>query len=94
MPAVVSPRVGTRTLIFELIGQDRPGIIRQVTGILTGLGASVESLSSGEETGAHAGERLFRAHVNVTLPDSVSPESAQEALEEISTEIMVDFTFA
>ncbi|WP_284123699.1 glycine cleavage system protein R [Parerythrobacter aestuarii] len=94
LPAGESPAASGRALMFELIGQDRPGIIREVTRILTGLGANIESLSSGEETGAHAGERLFRAHVSVSLPDAVRPEGAQEALEAISSEIMVDFTFA
>jgi glycine cleavage system regulatory protein len=92
-PAGSAPEGERPHLLFELIGQDRPGIIRQVTTILADLGANIERLSSGEETGAWGGEHLFRAQVLVTLPDSVSPEDAQQALEEISSEIMVDFTF-
>lgn len=88
------PAVAPATLLFELVGQDRPGIIREVSAILARLGANIESLSSGEERGAWGGERLFRAEVRVTLPASVSPEAAQAALESISSEIMVDFTFA
>lgn len=82
-----------RHFLFELIGNDRPGIIKQVTGKLAELGANIESLSSGEETAAWGGERLFRAQVRAALPEGVSPEQAQEALEEISGEIMVDFSF-
>lgn len=93
-PAGVEPAPPQATLLFELIGQDRPGIIRQVTAVLAGLGANIESLSSGEETGAWGGEQLFRAQLRVTLPKGVSPEAVQAALEEISGEIMVDFTFA
>lgn len=93
-PAGVEPAPPQATLLFELIGQDRPGIIRQVTAVLAGLGANIESLSSGEETGAWGGEQLFRAQLRVTLPKGVSPEEVQAALEEISGEIMVDFTFA
>lgn len=93
-PAGTAPAGTANTLLFELIGQDRPGIIREVTAILAGLGANIESLSSGEETGAWGGEHLFRAQVQVTLPEGVSPEDAQEALEAISGEIMVDFTFS
>lgn len=92
-PAGDDPGTGSGALVFELVGQDRPGIIREVTAILSGLGANIESLTSGEEVGAHGGERLFRAKVSVTLPADVSPEEAQEALEAISSEIMVDFSF-
>ncbi|MEP5936965.1 MAG: ACT domain-containing protein [Erythrobacter sp.] len=81
-------------LLFELVGQDRPGIIREVTAILAKLGANIESLSSGEQTGAWAGEHLFHAEVTATLPEGTSPDVAQAALEEISSEIMVDFSFA
>ena len=79
--------------LFELVGADRPGIISQVTGALAELGANIESLSSHEEAAAWGGERLFRAEVLAMLPEDVSPEQAQEALEAISEEIMVDFTF-
>ncbi len=88
------PVIEQTALLFELVGQDRPGIIREVSAVLARLGANIESLSSGEERGAWGGERLFRAAVRVTLPKTVSPEDAQAALETISSEIMVDFTFA
>lgn len=93
-PAGAEPAAPAAALLFELIGQDRPGIIREVSAILARLGVNIESLSSGEETGAWGGERLFRAQVKVTLPDGVTPETVQAALEEISGEIMVDFSFA
>lgn len=93
-PAGVEPAATQSSLVFELVGQDRPGIIREVTSILADLGANIESLASGEVSGAWSGERLFRAQVDVTLPDSVAPEDVQAALEAISSEIMVDFTFA
>ncbi len=92
-PAGDEPEAAPASLLFELVGQDRPGIIKQVTSILAQLGANIESLSSGEESGAWSGEHLFRAQVCVTLPGSVAPEDVQQALEEISSEIMVDFTF-
>lgn len=93
-PAGEAPEGHRAVLLFELVGQDRPGIVRQVSGILARLGANIESLSSSEETAAWGGEQLFRAKLRVSLPDDVSPEQVQRELEEISGEIMVDFTFA
>ena len=82
-----------RPFLFELVGNDRPGIISQVTGALARLDANIESLSSHEEAAAWGGEKLFRAEVLAVLPDGITPEAAQQALEDISSEIMVDFTF-
>lgn len=92
-PAGAEPASCGSRLLFELIGQDRPGIIQQVSKILAGLGANIESLSSGEVSGAWSGEHLFKAQVQVTLPSEISAEDAQRALEDISSEIMVDLTF-
>ena len=81
-------------LTLELVGQDRPGIVREVTAVLAGLGANIEDFSSGTQPSAHSGGQLFKAEARVTLPEGVSAEQVQQALEAISGEIMVDFSFA
>jgi glycine cleavage system regulatory protein len=82
-----------RALTVELVGQDRPGIVREVTSVLAGLGANIEDFSSGTEPSAHSGGRLFKAEARLTLPENLTAERVQEALEAISGEIMVDFSF-
>ena len=82
-----------RSLAIELVGQDRPGIVREVTGVLAELGANIEDFSSGTESEAWSGGLLFRAKAHITLPEGVSMDQAQQALEAISGEIMVDFSF-
>jgi glycine cleavage system regulatory protein len=79
---------------IELVGQDRPGIVREVTTVLARLGANIEDLATGTQNSAMYGESLFRARARVTLPEGVSPDQVQAALEAISGEIMVDFTFS
>lgn len=88
-PALVEPG---KSLHIELLGQDRPGIVREVTTVLAELHANIASLTTGTESGAWSGEHLFRAKVSVTLPDAVTPDQVQSALEAISGELMVDFT--
>lgn len=85
---------GGKSLAIELVGQDRPGIVREVTSVLAELGANIEDFSSGTENTAWSGELLFRANLRVTLPEGVTAERVQEALETISGEIMADFNFA
>jgi len=77
---------------IELLGQDQPGIVREVTAVLADLDVNIASLTTGTEHGAWSGEPLFRAKLVVTLPESVTQNAVQDALEAISGELMVDFT--
>ena len=77
-------------LSIEVVGQDRPGIVREVTAVLSRLGANIEDFASSTEKSAWSGEPLFRAEAKVRVPPEVSFEQVQSALEAISGEIMVD----
>jgi glycine cleavage system regulatory protein len=80
-----------RRLGFALVGADRPGIVREVSTALAGLGVSIELLETATEQGAWTGGMLFRARAEVLVPDTVSLDTVRAALEDISGEIVVDF---
>lgn len=80
-----------QTIVLELVGQDRPGIVREITALLAGLGVNIEDFSSHIEHSSWSGGRLFRAKADLRLPDNLSPDRVRDALEGISGEIMVDF---
>jgi len=86
------PAENAPSLQIELLGQDRPGIVREVTSVLADLHANIESMTTSTESSAWSGEPLFRAKVQVALPENVTPDAVQTALEAISGELMVDFT--
>lgn len=92
VPADDEPQPGGNALTVELVGQDRPGIVREVTAVLAALGVNIDSLATSTEHGAWSGEPLFRARAKVTLPPGVDQDEVQAALEGISGEVMVDFT--
>jgi glycine cleavage system regulatory protein len=77
---------------IELVGQDRPGIVREVTAVLANLGVNIEDFGSGTENSSWSGERLFRATARLSIPADTSFEQVRAALEAISGEIMVDLT--
>lgn len=79
-------------LSIELVGQDRPGIVREVTAVLASLGANIEDFASSTDKSAWSGEPIFRAEARVRVPAEVTFERVQSALEAISAEIMVDLT--
>jgi glycine cleavage system regulatory protein len=81
-------------LELSLVGQDRPGIVREVSAALTRFHVNIEDLETGFEDAASFGGRLFRAKARLLVPAGVSAEDVQDALESISGEIMVDLKVA
>ncbi len=81
-----------RTLGFELVGADRPGIVREVSTALAGLDVSIDLFESETEQEAWTGTTVFRARAEVIVPDAVSIDTVRTALEDISGEIVVDFS--
>lgn len=77
---------------IELVGQDRLGIVREVTTVLANLGVNIEDFGSSTENSSWSGERLFRATARLSIPADTSFEQVRTALEAISGEIMVDLT--
>ena len=81
-------------LALSLVGQDQPGIVNQVTGVLSALGANIESLGTRLSAGAHSGAPLFHMDARLRLPPGLEAGAVQAGLEAISGEIMVDITLA
>lgn len=79
------------SLVMEIVGQDRPGIVREVTTVLAGLDVNIEDFVTGVEGGAWSGVPLFRAKIKLLIPATLSADKVRHALEEISGEVMVDF---
>ena len=77
-------------LDFALVGQDRPGIVDQLTAVLSGLHANIETFKTWIDEGSHSGIPLFHAQGRLRLPPGLDAARVQDALEAISAEIMVD----
>lgn len=75
---------------LELLGNDRPGIVREVTQTLHGLGVNIEEFSSHIESAAFTGEDMFRAIARLGLPPGLSAQDVSTALEKLTAEFMVD----
>lgn len=77
-------------LVLELLGQDRPGIVREVSHALASRGVNVEELETECTSAPMSGETLFRAHARLRLPANVPEEELRETLEKLADELMVD----
>jgi glycine cleavage system regulatory protein len=86
---VLTPPAGVAATI-ELVGNDRPGILRTVTGVLAAHGVNVEELSSECVSAPMGGGDLFQARVRVLVPAAVKLEAVRRDLEKIAADLMVD----
>ena len=78
------------TLAFEVVGADRPGIVREVSHALTALGVGIVDLRTWTESAPMAGSLLFRAAAVVRLPRGVERWDVATALEDLADDLMVD----
>ncbi len=87
--AADTPPLG-RLLKLDLIGHERPGIVRDVTSALTGLGVNIEEFASNLESAPFTGVDMFRARARLRSPEGLGIEDLRKALERLAGEIMVD----
>lgn len=77
---------------LDLVGHDRPGIVRDATSALLSLGISIEEFSSAIESAPFTGGGMFRLTARLAVPENVALEDLREGLERLAGEIMVDLS--
>lgn len=75
---------------LDLVGHDHPGIVQDITAVLSRHGVSVETLDTACEPGSMTGEPMFRAQAELGVPDDVDLDTLQDDLEALANELMVD----
>lgn len=76
--------------MVELVGNDRPGILRSISGVFAAHGVNVEELASERTNAAMDGGMLFQARATVFVPNHVKLTSVRTDLEKIAADLMVD----
>ncbi|PVZ15680.1 MULTISPECIES: glycine cleavage system protein R [unclassified Pseudomonas] len=79
-----------RPVILELTGNDRPGIVRDITRVLAAAGVNLEKLSTDVQPAPMSGEPLFSAQAHLAVPVAITLEDLQARLEGLADELMVD----
>jgi glycine cleavage system regulatory protein len=87
-----APAETFRTVRLELVGNDHPGIIRDISKVLAQHHVNIEELETGVSGAPMTGEQLFRASVQLRLPAAVTTEWLRGRLEALAGEMMVDVT--
>ncbi len=88
----VQPRGQYSALRLELTGNDRVGIVHNISQILARHGVNVEDFSTECISAPLAGGLLFKASARLHCPPAVSAEDLRAALEDLANDLMVDIS--
>ena len=78
---------------MRLVGNDRSGIVRDITRVLTGLGVNLERLVTEVRLAPMSNEPLFHAEAILAVPLTLSLEVLRERLEILADEMLVELEF-
>jgi glycine cleavage system regulatory protein len=79
-----------RQLRLTITGNDRPGIIRQVSRQTRALDANILTLNTRCQSAPNWGVPLFIAELTVALPAGLEAHVLKDTLEQLADDLMVD----
>lgn len=85
-----APMGDRKSVRLELVGNDRAGIVRDLTRLLAGQGVNVESLSTDVVEAPMSGEPLFQCNALLAVPGGLALSDLQQAVETLADELMVE----
>jgi glycine cleavage system regulatory protein len=81
-----------REFTLDLVGQDRPGIVHDISEILARHNVNVQELETECQSASMSGEMLFLAKARLLVPAQTSIGQLRRDLENLANELMVDIT--
>ena len=88
--AAANPKPSFASL--EVVGPDRPGIVREVTRALAAQGVNVEELVTECVSAPMSGEPLFQARAKLLLPTGVTVSALKQALERAAGDMGLEYS--
>lgn len=88
--AVAVATLKDRQITLELLGQDHPGIIHEITRELASQQLSIEELKTSTENAPMSGGTLFRANAILNVPEELSLDIVEDRLQDLSQRLSVD----
>jgi glycine cleavage system regulatory protein len=77
---------------IEILAADRPGLVKQITHLLTEAGANVEEIESRVRSAPFSGEQMFEARCHISLPAKGDRAKLARQLESLAEELMCDIS--
>ncbi len=76
--------------LLDIMGQDRPGIVRDISRALARRNVNVEELDTECASAAMSGETVFKARATVKLPPDCDLNDLSRELQKIGEDLIVD----
>lgn len=90
LPAHDSAKANTKQVYVTVTGNDRKGIVRDVTGALNTFDLNIVELNTNCESAPNWGSLMFKAHMLVEIPLNFETNRLRDAIEDIADDLMVD----
>lgn len=81
-------------LYLSLVGNDRPGIVREVFQALAAQQVNVESLETDCVSAPMSADLLFQARAGLRMPPGADTEALRESLERIADDLIVEISLS
>ncbi|MEH6564016.1 MAG: ACT domain-containing protein [Halopseudomonas sp.] len=79
-----------QTLLLTLVGNDRPGIVHEVSQVLASHGVNVESLDTECVPAPMSADLLFKAEAQLGVYPQTDLSALRDALENLADDLMVE----
>jgi glycine cleavage system regulatory protein len=85
-----APDAAERSMDLELVGLDRPGIVREISQLLAQHEVNVDELTTDRTSAPMSGEMLFRARARIRMPAAFDLGRLRAGLERVASDLMVE----
>lgn len=75
---------------FSVVGNDRPGIVQEISRTIAGCGANLEELATHLDSAPWSGDLMFTTRGLVALPTELSIDELVEKLESLADDLIVE----
>ena len=82
-----------QTLQLDVVGNDHPGIVRDISRVLAQHQVNIEHLETEVTSAPMSGDALFHARATGRGPGPIATDRLRAVLEALAGELMVDLTF-
>lgn len=89
--AVATPEP-TGRVSLELVGNDRPGIVKDLSAVFSEHGISIEEFETDTRDAPMYGGHLFEARITAPVAPGTDMDALRADLERLASELMVDIT--
>jgi glycine cleavage system regulatory protein len=90
VPANETPAQDTKQVYMKVTGNDRKGIVQDVTSALSAFALNIVEFDTKCESAPNWGNLLFTANMLVEVPVTFDASKLAQAIEDIADDLMVD----